>query len=46
MIVSDDPRNEIFTTEYFGPILGIYVYEDADFEPTLDEVDQACAVRR
>ena len=41
LIVSDNPRNEIFTTEYFGPILGIHVYEDADFEATLDEVDQA-----
>ena len=41
LIVSDNPRNEIFTTEYFGPILGIHVYEDADFESTLDEVDQA-----
>ena len=41
LIVSDNPRNEIFTTEYFGPILGIHVYDDADFESTLDEVDQA-----
>ena len=41
LIVSDNPRNEIFTTEYFGPILGIHVFEDADFESTLDEVDQA-----
>ncbi len=41
MIVSDNPRNEIFSTEYFGPILGIHVYEDAAFEATLDEVDHA-----
>ena len=41
LIVSDNPRNEIFTTEYFGPILGIYVYDDADFADILDEVDQA-----
>jgi 1-pyrroline-5-carboxylate dehydrogenase len=41
LIISDDPRNEIFATEYFGPILGIYVYDDAEFENTLDEVDQA-----
>ena len=32
MIVSDNPRNEMFTTEYFGPILGIHVYEDAEFD--------------
>ena len=41
LIISDNPRNEIFTTEYFGPILGIYVFEDANFEVVLDEVDQA-----
>jgi 1-pyrroline-5-carboxylate dehydrogenase len=41
LIISDNPRNEIFATEYFGPILGIYVFDDADFETTLDEVDRA-----
>jgi 1-pyrroline-5-carboxylate dehydrogenase len=41
LIISDNPRNDIFTTEYFGPILGIYVFDDADFEMVLDEVDQA-----
>ena len=45
LIISDNPRNDIFTTEYFGPILGIYVFDDADFEVVLDEVDQAAAVR-
>jgi 1-pyrroline-5-carboxylate dehydrogenase len=41
LIISDNPRNDIFVTEYFGPILGIYVYDDAAFETTLDEVDRA-----
>jgi len=41
LIISDNPRNDIFTTEYFGPILGIHVYDDADFDAILDEVDQA-----
>jgi 1-pyrroline-5-carboxylate dehydrogenase len=41
LIISDNPRNDVFTTEYFGPILGIYVFDDADFEAVLDEVDQA-----
>ena len=27
-----DPTDEMFTTEYFGPILAVHVYEDADFE--------------
>ena len=43
LIISDNPRNDIFTTEYFGPILGIHIFDDADFESTLDEVDQAAA---
>ena len=23
-----DPSHEVFTTEYFGPILAVYVYDD------------------
>jgi len=41
IIVSDDPRDEVFTTEYFGPILAVHVFDDADFETMLTEVDQA-----
>jgi 1-pyrroline-5-carboxylate dehydrogenase len=41
LIISDNPRNDVFRTEYFGPILGIYVFDDSDFETVLDEVDQA-----
>jgi 1-pyrroline-5-carboxylate dehydrogenase len=41
LIISDNPRNDTFITEYFGPILGIYVFDDADFEAILDEVDRA-----
>jgi 1-pyrroline-5-carboxylate dehydrogenase len=33
-----DPEHEVFTTEYFGPILGVHVYDDARFE---DAVKQA-----
>ena len=32
VIESADPADEIFTTEYFGPILGLHVYDDADFD--------------
>jgi 1-pyrroline-5-carboxylate dehydrogenase len=41
LIISDNPRNDIFRTEYFGPILGIHVFDDTDFEAVLQEVDQA-----
>ncbi|NUS74252.1 MAG: L-glutamate gamma-semialdehyde dehydrogenase [Corynebacteriales bacterium] len=32
IVVCDDPAHELFTTEYFGPLLGVYVYEDEDFD--------------
>ena len=35
LAVSEDPAHEIFTTEYFGPILGVLVYEDRDWESML-----------
>jgi 1-pyrroline-5-carboxylate dehydrogenase len=30
-----DPEDEVFTTEYFGPILGLHVYEDAQYSQML-----------
>ena len=30
VLQSPDPADEIFTTEYFGPILAVHVYPDAD----------------
>jgi 1-pyrroline-5-carboxylate dehydrogenase len=35
VLVSSDPTDEVFTTEYFGPILGVYVYNDSDYEAVL-----------
>ncbi|MBO0517494.1 aldehyde dehydrogenase family protein, partial [Streptomyces beijiangensis] len=29
VIACTDPANEVFTTEYFGPILAIHVYDDS-----------------
>ena len=37
----DDPGDEVFTTEYFGPILAIHVYQDADY---LEMLTQAADV--
>jgi 1-pyrroline-5-carboxylate dehydrogenase len=34
-----DPGAEAFTTEYFGPILSVHVYEDARFDDVLGLVD-------
>jgi 1-pyrroline-5-carboxylate dehydrogenase len=32
VVEGGDPTDEMFTTEYFGPILAVHVYDDADFE--------------
>ncbi|MFC3496014.1 L-glutamate gamma-semialdehyde dehydrogenase [Glycomyces rhizosphaerae] len=32
LIESTDPTHELFTDEYFGPINGVYVYDDNDFD--------------
>ncbi|MEV4116423.1 L-glutamate gamma-semialdehyde dehydrogenase [Nonomuraea sp. NPDC049695] len=34
-----DPTDEIFVKEYFGPILGVHVYEDRDFDAVLDQME-------
>ena len=40
VLVSDDPRHEIFRTEYFGPVLSVYVYEDGAYEEILPLIDE------
>ena len=39
ILVGSDPADEIFTTEYFGPILSVHVYADADYEAVLDQME-------
>ncbi|QWF82259.1 L-glutamate gamma-semialdehyde dehydrogenase [Amycolatopsis sp. CA-230715] len=41
VLVSEDPAHEVFATEYFGPILAVHVYEDADYERILKVVDES-----
>jgi 1-pyrroline-5-carboxylate dehydrogenase len=31
VLESTDPTDEVFTTEYFGPILGVHVFDDAQY---------------
>jgi len=31
VVTSTDPTHDVFSTEYFGPILGVLVYEDSDW---------------
>jgi len=36
-----DPTHEVFTTEYFGPILAVHVYEDGRFEDVVRQAESA-----
>ena len=36
-----DPAHEVFSTEYFGPILAVHVYADKDYDTMLDQMESA-----
>ncbi|MDQ4104295.1 MAG: L-glutamate gamma-semialdehyde dehydrogenase [Actinomycetota bacterium] len=42
VLVSADPKHEVFATEYFGPILAVHIYPDDDYVAILDVVDSTC----
>jgi 1-pyrroline-5-carboxylate dehydrogenase len=39
LLLGEDPHHEIFTTEYFGPILSLFVYADDDYAKVLNLID-------
>ena len=39
IVEGGDPTDEMFRQEYFGPILAVHVYEDRDFERTVDQME-------
>lgn len=41
LVQVDSPRNRLMTEEIFGPVVSLYVYEDAKLDETLTEVDEA-----
>ncbi|TCO65708.1 L-glutamate gamma-semialdehyde dehydrogenase [Actinocrispum wychmicini] len=43
VLVGDDPTHEVFRTEYFGPILAVHVFDDADYPKVLELVDSSTA---
>ncbi|MTD54905.1 L-glutamate gamma-semialdehyde dehydrogenase [Amycolatopsis pithecellobii] len=40
VIVGENPANEVFTTEFFGPLLAVHVYEDGDYDRVLRQIDE------
>ncbi|WP_156757228.1 L-glutamate gamma-semialdehyde dehydrogenase [Actinokineospora pegani] len=46
IVLGDDPADEVFHTEYFGPILAVHVYDDSapgSFDAVLEQVDRGSA---
>ena len=41
VLVGEDPTHEVFSQEYFGPVLAVHVYDDAKWDAVLDLVDSS-----
>ncbi|GAB3348914.1 L-glutamate gamma-semialdehyde dehydrogenase [Modestobacter lapidis] len=39
LIEGTDPGHEVFTTEYFGPVLAVHVYDDAHYDTVLRQLE-------
>jgi 1-pyrroline-5-carboxylate dehydrogenase len=39
IIEGTDPAHDVFTTEYFGPVLAVHVYDDADYDAVLTQME-------
>ncbi|QWZ06734.1 L-glutamate gamma-semialdehyde dehydrogenase [Nocardioides panacis] len=39
VVESSDPTDQMFSTEYFGPILAVHVFEDGDFEKVVAQME-------
>lgn len=37
--VCNDPKHEVFTREFFGPFLAIYVFDDADYNAVMNQME-------
>ncbi|EPQ58912.1 delta-1-pyrroline-5-carboxylate dehydrogenase [Gloeophyllum trabeum ATCC 11539] len=43
VILSKDPKSVTFVEEIFGPVLSVYVYDDAKYDETLELIDTTSA---
>jgi 1-pyrroline-5-carboxylate dehydrogenase len=39
VVETADPGDEMFSTEYFGPILALHVYDDSNFERVVEQLE-------
>lgn len=43
LVTCTDPTHEVFSTEYFGPFLAVYVYEDSQYESVLTQMESVAS---
>jgi 1-pyrroline-5-carboxylate dehydrogenase len=43
IIEGTDPAHEVFSTEYFGPVLAVHVYDDGDYDAVLGQMESVAA---
>jgi 1-pyrroline-5-carboxylate dehydrogenase len=43
VVESTDPTDQMFSTEYFGPILVVHVYEDGDYEKVVQQLESVAS---
>ena len=43
IVLGDDPTDEVFTTEYFGPILAVHVYPDGEYPAVMRQLESVSA---
>src|SRR6058998_625765 len=43
IIEGTDPEHDVFTTEYFGPVLAVHVYDDADYAAVLAQMESVAS---
>jgi 1-pyrroline-5-carboxylate dehydrogenase len=41
ILLGTDPAHEVFTTEYFGPVLAVHVFDDDKFSDVLTQMENA-----
>ncbi|ONI85595.1 1-pyrroline-5-carboxylate dehydrogenase [Saccharothrix sp. ALI-22-I] len=41
VLLGTNPEHEVFTTEYFGPVLAVHVFDDADYDTVLRQMESA-----
>jgi 1-pyrroline-5-carboxylate dehydrogenase len=39
VVEGGDPTDQMFNTEYFGPILAVHVFDDRDYEKVVDQME-------